>query len=97
MTEDQAETIGLVTLGWLCGQEDLLPVFLAASGATLADLQAGLSASGGPDRAVMVAVLDFVLMQDETVIAAAQAQDLRAEKLVMAHALLSGAAQMHWT
>lgn len=97
MTEDQAETIGLATLGWLCGQDDLLPVFLAASGATVGDLQAGLSAPGGPDRAVIVATLDFVLMQDETVIAAAQAQDLRAEKLVMAHALLSGAAQMHWT
>ncbi|MCH8466229.1 MAG: DUF3572 domain-containing protein [Roseinatronobacter sp.] len=97
MTEEHAETIGLAALGWLCAQDDLLPVFLAASGATISDLQAGLSAPGGPDRALLVAGLDFVLMQDETVIAAAQAQDLRAEKLVMAHALLSGAAQMHWT
>ncbi len=97
MTSDQAEQIGIAALGWLCAEDTLLPVFLAASGASVADLRAQLGAADGPELPLLMAALDFVLMRDDTVIACAQAVGLRNDQLVQAQAVLSGAAQMHWT
>ena len=97
MTQDQAEAIGLGVLGWLCAEDSLLGVFLAASGASAQDLHQQLSAAGGPDTALLVAALDFVLLRDDTVIAAAAAQSLPGDRLSQAQAVLSGAAHMHWT
>ena len=39
---EAAETLSLRALAWLVGQEDLLPVFLGATGASEADLRARL-------------------------------------------------------
>ncbi|MGY6697320.1 MAG: DUF3572 family protein [Roseinatronobacter sp.] len=97
MTQDQAEAIGIAALGWLCADDSLLPVFLAASGASAQDLHQQLSAPGGPDTALLIAALDFLLQRDETVMAAAKAQSLPGERLAQAQAVLSGAAHMHWT
>ena len=97
MTSDQAEQIGIAAFGWLCAEDALLPVFLAASGASVADLRAELVAPDGPDLPLLMAALEFVLMRDDTVIACAQALDLRNDQLAQAQAVLSGTAQMHWT
>ena len=97
MTEEQAEAIALSGLVWLCTQDDLLGVFLSASGAAAQDLYAALSAADGPDRALLTAALDFITLRDDTVIAAAAAQSIPVERLAHAHAVLSGAGQMHWT
>jgi len=40
MQQDSAETIALQALGWLAASDDLLPVFLGATGACEADLRA---------------------------------------------------------
>ncbi|ATX67360.1 DUF3572 domain-containing protein [Roseinatronobacter bogoriensis] len=97
MNDARAEEISLAALGWLCAQDELLPVFLAASGANAQDLRAELLTDSGPDRNLLVAVLDFILMRDDTVIACCDAQGLAFDQLAHAHALLSGTAQMHWT
>lgn len=97
MNDARAEEISLAALDWLCGQDELLPVFLAASGANIEDLRAVLLTASGPDRSLLVAVLDFILMRDETVIDCCQALGLAFDQLALAHALLSGTAQMHWT
>lgn len=97
MTQDQAEAIGIAALAWLCADDSLLPVFLAASGASAQDLRQQLSADGGPETALLIAALDFVLQRDDTVIAAASAQALPCERFAQAQAVLSGAAHMHWT
>lgn len=97
MTEEQAEVIAIAAIGWLCEQESLLPVFLSASGADVDTLRAALSAPAGPDTPLLVAALDFILLRDDTVLSAAQAQFLPPDRLIHAHAALSGASQMHWT
>lgn len=97
MTDDQAEAIGISALGWICAEDDLLPVFLAASGASIGDLRDQLGAAQGPDAGLLLAVLEFILMRDETVIACAQASGLPNDHIALAHAVLSGAGRMHWT
>ena len=93
----RAEEIALAALGWLCTQDMLLPVFLAASGADAQDLRTQLVSASGPDEALLLAVLDFILMRDDTVMDCCRAQDLPFDQLAVAHAVLSGTAQMHWT
>ncbi len=97
MTPTRAEDIATSAFVWLCGQEELLPVFLSASGASADDLGAALRSGTGPDQAILMAALDFILMRDDTVMAACSAQDLPYDQLAMAQAVLSGAGQMHWT
>lgn len=95
MTPARAEEIAADALLWLCAQEDLLPVFLAATGASATDLRAALQS--GAERGVLVAALDFILMRDDTVIAACAAQNLPSAELAVAQAVLAGEGQMHWT
>ncbi len=97
MQQARAREIAVEALVWLCGQEDLLPVFLGASGADAVVLHAALAATEGPDPALSGAVLDFVMMQDATVIDCAHALGLPPGQLALAQAMLSGQGQMHWT
>jgi len=95
MTEEQAENIATQTLVWLCTQDDLLGAFMGQCGAGPDDLRAALTA--GPDHGFLGSVLDFVLQDDATVLAAAAAQGLGNDRIGMAAAILSGRARMHWT
>ncbi len=97
MQMDHAEEIALASLGWLLDEDDLVGVFVAATGATPDDLRGQLSADAGPDQTFLLVVLDFIMMRDATVIDCARAQGIRPETLAQAHAVLSGAAQHHWT
>ncbi len=97
MIQAQAEEIAIQAFAWLSEQESLLPVFLAASGASAGDLHRLLASTRGPDEAFLLAVLDFILMRDETVIACATEIERMPEALLQAQMVLSGAAQMHWT
>ncbi|MCC5985722.1 MAG: DUF3572 family protein [Rhodobacteraceae bacterium] len=87
-----AETVALAALGWLAAQDDLWPVFLGATGADAAAVRAG---AGDPE--FLAAVLDFILMDDAWVIAAAAAQEVAPERLAQARAALPGGAAVHWT
>ncbi|MBR3372162.1 MAG: DUF3572 family protein [Rhodobacteraceae bacterium] len=97
MNQNTAEKIALDAFAWLCAEQDLLPVFLNASGASVDDLRAALRAADGPDPAVLGAVLDFIAMRDDTVIACCAAQNLPNDALAQAQAVLAGHAGMHWT
>ncbi|MGP9790359.1 DUF3572 domain-containing protein [Roseinatronobacter sp. NSM] len=97
MNQSTAEQIALDAFTWLCTQEELLPVFLNASGASVDDLRAAISAAGGPDVALLGAVLDFIAMRDDTVIACCAAQNLPNDAVARAQAVLAGHAGMHWT
>lgn len=87
-----AETVALTALGWLAGNDELLPVFLGASGATEADLRAGAA-----DPAFLGAVLDFVMMDDAWVIALCDAAGLGYEAPMAARQALPGGGHVHWT
>ena len=92
MAEAQAETVALTVLGWLVGHEELLPVFLGATGGTLDDMRAR---AADPD--FLISVLDFVLMDDDWVREAAAAQGRPPEDLLRARHGLPGGAPVHWT
>lgn len=90
--EDAAGLLALQALGWLAGNDALLARFLAASGASLADM-----ASAAGDQAFLVSVLDFLLTDDAWVIAFCEATGHRYSEPLTARAFLSGGQAGHWT
>ena len=92
MDRDAAETVALKALGWLVAHEELLPVFLGASGASLNDLRAR---AGDPD--FLRSVLEFVTMDDAWVMAFADATGEAPEAALAARRALPGGEETHWT
>lgn len=92
MSADRAETLALQALAWLVGNDDLLPAFLGATGASEGDLrmQAG-------DPAFLGAVLDFLAMDDAWIVAFCDANGLAYDMPMRARAALPGGQQMNWT
>lgn len=89
---DSAEIVALRALGWMTGNEDLLPAFLGATGAGAADLR---ERTGDP--AFLVAVLDFILQDDRWVIAFCDAEGLPYDAPMAARRALPGGEAVHWT
>jgi len=92
MTQDSAETVALGALGWLAGHDELLPVFLGATGASETDLRARAA-----DPEFLGAVLDFLTMDDAWITAFCDAQGLGYDVPMRARAVLPGGAEMSWT
>lgn len=92
MTQETAETVALQALGWLVGNEDLLPVFLGSSGAAEADLR-----SRATDAEFLGSVLEFLTMDDAWVIAFCDAHQLSYETPLQARWTLPGGAPVNWT
>ena len=89
---DSAETVALQCLAWLIGNEDLLPVFMGASGVSEDDLRAGAG-----DPAFLGAVLDFVLQDDAWVIAFCDAHEIGTDAPRAARMALTGGQEVNWT
>lgn len=89
---ETAEALALRALAWLAGNDDLLPVFLGASGASLADM-----AARAEEPEFLAAVIDFILMDDAWVLAAASDLGAGADSFVAARAALPGGGGPHWT
>ena len=87
-----AETVALTALGWLAGNDELLPVFLGATGATEDDLRAGAA-----DPGFLGAVLDFLTMNDVWVMAVCDHAGLGYDLPMTARQALPGGGQVHWT
>ena len=92
LSQDAAETIALQALAWLAGDEELLPVFLGASGASEADLR-----ERAQDADFLGYILDFLLMDDAWVIAFCAAHGIENTTPMQARAALPGGADIHWT
>lgn len=92
MQQEIAETRALEVLGWLAASEDLLEVFLGATGIGLDELR---NDAGAPD--VLASVLDFVLMDDAWVVGCAKALDWPPETLAQIRAALPGGTLPNWT
>jgi hypothetical protein len=90
--QESAETLALQALGWLVSNEDLLPVFLGATGASLPDLPAN---AGRPE--FLASVLDFILMDDAWVMALCDSIGRPYDSVLHARAGLPGGDTMHWT
>jgi len=89
---DEAETIAVAALGWIAADPERTGAFLAASGASVADLRAGAA-----DPAFLGFVMDFLLGDDNAVIAFAEHHRCPPEALAQARAALPGGDLPHWT
>jgi len=89
---ESAEALGLTCLAWLIADEELLGVFMGATGAGAEDLR-----TGARDAAFLASVLDFLLMDDAWVRAFCTAHDLPCDAPMRARAALPGGAEVHWT
>lgn len=87
-----AETLALRALAWIASDAEMLGEFLAATGVTPDDLrrQAG-------SATVLVAVLDFLVADDQRVVRFCDAAGLRYDLPLQARSALGGAAETHWT
>lgn len=92
MSQESAEVVALQALAWLAGKEDLLPVFLGATGASETDVRAGAA-----DPTFLGAVLDFILMDDAWIKEMCDANALSYEMPMTARAALPGGEAVHWT
>jgi uncharacterized protein DUF3572 len=90
--QDFAETVALKALAWLAGNDELMPVFLGATGSSAEDLRAQAG-----DPAFLVSVLDFLAMDDAWVIAFCDAEGLGYDMPMRARQALPGGGQVHWT
>jgi hypothetical protein len=92
ISSQQAEIIAIKAVEWLGATDDLLMVFLGASGMDIKDL-----VSGTTDPAVLAGVLDFVLMDDDFIRQFCEFSNLSMDTPFQARQSLPGGEQMHWT
>lgn len=92
ISANSAETLALKVLGWLAGNDELMPVFLGVTGASADDLRAR---AAEPD--FLTSVLGFLMLDDAWVIAFCDANSIPYDQPGQAYAVLSGASDMHWT
>ncbi len=71
MRQESAETVALQALGWLAGNDELFPTFLGTTGADGSDV-----AARAAEPAFLASVLDFLLMDDDWIIAFCDAAGL---------------------
>lgn len=90
--QDFAETLALRALAWLVGDEALLGAFLGASGIAADDLR---RRAGEPE--FLVSVLDFLLLDDATVVRFCDAAGYAYTDPMAARHALPGGAETHWT
>lgn len=92
MQADEAELLALKALGWIAGHGELLPVFLGSTGASEEDLRMRAA-----DPEFLGAVLDFLTMDDDWVMAFTAEAGLPPEAPLMAREALPGGGLPHWT
>ncbi|MFY0690665.1 MAG: DUF3572 domain-containing protein [Paracoccaceae bacterium] len=89
---EKAQELALDALGWLAASEDLMPVFMNSTGASLDDIrtQAG-------DPAFLGSVLDFLMMDDNWVIAFCDSRGIAYTRPMEARQALPGGDLPNWT
>lgn len=92
MNKDAAETLALRAFGWLAGQSDVLGQFMAATGA---DVSSIADAVGQPS--FLAAVLDFMLSEEDRLIAFCDAEGVPYAAPMQARVVLPGGQVEHWT
>lgn len=84
--------LAITALEWMAGEDDLLMVFLGATGADIADVRAGAT-----DPAFLGGVLDFLLQSDQHIEGFCSANNYPTDAPYAARQALPGGEQMNWT
>lgn len=92
LSQDSAEILAIEAISWLVANDELLPLFLGATGASETDLR---TRSKEPE--FLASVLDFLLMDDAWIAEFCQSADYKMEFPMRARAALPGGAEVNWT
>lgn len=92
MKRERAEVVALQALGWLAGNDELWPVFLGSTGASVDSLR-----DQAADPEFQASVLEFLTMDDAWVIAFCERAGFDNEEPFLAMQVLAGPSRMHWT
>lgn len=88
---EEAEMIGIKALAWLAGNEELLPVFLGATGLNSQDMR---EIASQPN--FLGAVLDFLLLDDEYILSFTENEEVKPDDIYLARQLLPGGESSNW-
>lgn len=92
LAPERAEALAAEALAWLASDPARLQGFMAATGTSVADLRAHLTA---PE--MLSAVMAHVLTEDAMVIECCAALGIAPEQAAMIRASLPGGGEVHWT
>lgn len=92
MNADQAELIAIQALGHIAAEEDLLFAFVDMTGLSPSELKARAE-----EPEILGGILDFILMDDQRLLAFCESANLRPELPGIARKLLPGGEEIHWT
>lgn len=92
MKQEMAEGVALKALAWLANNDELMPIFLGATGSSAETLRDGAS-----DPSFLVSVMDFLLMDDAWIVAFCDAQGVSYDTPMRARHALPGGGEVHWT
>ena len=92
MTSQEAEIYALKVTTWLISNQDLLDVFMNSTGVSEAAIKSDFH-----DGVFLAAILDFLLLDDNWVIAACDAMHLEPDEMHSARLLLPGGEKVNWT
>lgn len=92
ISESAAELLAIEALTWLVSNEDLLPIFMGATGTSANDLKTRAN-----DAEFQASVLDFILMDDKWVTGFCDHGSHAYDLPMRARAALPGGAAMNWT
>ena len=90
--QDSAQILALQALGWLAADDEHLLQFLAMTGAGLDQIRARAM-----DADFHLAILDFLLLDDQRIVAFCDAHALPYTAVQTARAALPGGEAPHWT
>ena len=92
MNKEIAETRALEVLTWVLSEDDLIQVFMSATGASQDDLR-----SNTANHEFLISILDFVLMDDSWVISCSKFMNIDPSQIQLIKMSLDGGQEVNWT
>ena len=92
MDKEIAETRALEVLTWVLSEDDLIQVFMGATGASQNDLR-----SNTLSHEFLISILDFVLMDDRWVISCGKFLNIDPSQIQLIRMSLDGGQEVNWT
>ena len=92
MDKEIAETRALEVLTWVLSEDDLIQVFMGATGASQNDMR-----SNTLSHQFLISILDFVLMDDRWVISCSKFLNIDPSQIQLIRMSLDGGQEVTWT
>ena len=92
MDREIAETKALEVLTWVLSEDDLIQVFMGATGASQNDMR-----SNTLSHQFLISILDFVLMDDRWVISCSKFLNIDPSQIQLIRVSLDGGQKVNWT